>query len=81
MTDQEKTPALAEGTRVRVVAGKTLTSRIHAGKTGMVVPRSEGLTAAEDAAYRRAFPVSVQMDGEKHPFVWAVDELEVIDHG
>lgn len=66
------------GTRVRIVAHTSVSSRIHAGKTGTVVLRSERLAAAEDALYCRAYPNSVRLDNQNSTHVWRDEEIEVI---
>lgn len=66
------------GTRVRVMAGNTLASKIAAGKTGVVVERSERLVEAESIAHRDAFPISMKLDDSDRVLVWGESELEVI---
>lgn len=66
------------GTHVRVVAGDTLASKIAAGKTGVVVERSESLVVVESVVHRDAFPISMKLDDSDRVLVWAEKELEVI---
>lgn len=63
--------AFSVGTRVRVVPGSTISSRIAAGKTGTVVEYEE-----QHIPMLEAFPISVILDGRSFPQVWNADELE-----
>lgn len=59
------------GTRVRVVRGETLASKIAAGKEGVVVEYE-----AHHIPLLEAFPIAVVLDGRGHAQVWHPSELE-----
>jgi len=75
------TGAVAEvGARVRVVASKSMPSRLHAGRTGTVVAWTRAMVGAvaNVPTFRSVFPNAVVFDGDDKPFVWANHELEVL---
>lgn len=62
------------GTRVRVIPGATIGSRIAAGRVGTVVAyREEHIPMLEE------FPIAAVLDGRKVSQVWKASELEIVD--